>query len=46
MKVTKIPVVIGVLACNNPQRIGIGNEIFRNKWTNGDHPDYKIIKIG
>ena len=31
---------------DNPQRIGKGTGRLGNKRTNGDHPDYSIIKIG
>ena len=31
---------------NNPQRIGEGTGIYGNQRTSGDHPNYRIIKIG
>ena len=33
-------------AWKNPQRIGKGNRRCGKKRTNGDYPDYSIIKIG
>ena len=31
---------------NNPPKISTGTETLRNKRKSGDHPDYRIIKIG
>ena len=31
---------------NNPQRLGKGLDGVVNRRTNGDHPNYSIVKIG
>ena len=45
MKMTVIPLVIDALG-TIPKRNGKGTGRLGNKRTNGDHPDYSIIKIG
>ena len=33
-------------AQNNSQRIGTWSGGLEHEWTSGDHPDYRIVKIG